>query len=139
MNPGDSAMPGWTKPYWHIERCRIGEISPGAGGSDRQWRSRLAEGNRSRRFVNPQRAAGNQGVLLGRAHPPSVHTNPVVTVGDQPVRASKRSAEWCLKAVDQCWSQKSKGIRSSERAAAKQAYDEAKSIYERILSETIRN
>ena len=44
---------------------------------------------------------------------PSSHTNPVfVTVGGKPIRASKKSAEWCLKSVDQCWSKKS---RRSER------------------------
>jgi hypothetical protein len=60
-------------------------------------------------------------------------------LGDKPVRASKRSAEWCIKAVEQCWSQKGKGILSSERATAKKACDEAESIYERILSEATRN
>jgi len=38
---------------------------------------------------------------------PAAHTNPVfVLVGDKPVRASKTSAEWCLNAVNQCWTQK---------------------------------
>ncbi len=46
---------------------------------------------------------------------PSSHTNPVfVVVGDEPIRASKKSAEWCLKSVDQCWSQKVKNTRDSE-------------------------
>ena len=32
---------------------------------------------------------------------PSSHTNPVfVSVGGKPIRASKKSAEWCLKSVD---------------------------------------
>ncbi len=35
----------------------------------------------------------------------SAHTNPIfVIVGDRPMRGSRQSAEWCLKAVDQCWS-----------------------------------
>jgi hypothetical protein len=38
---------------------------------------------------------------------PSAHTNPVfVLVDGQPIRASKRSAEWCLRGVDQCWKEK---------------------------------
>ncbi|HXI52721.1 MAG TPA: CehA/McbA family metallohydrolase, partial [Candidatus Saccharimonadales bacterium] len=38
---------------------------------------------------------------------PSSHSNPVfVLVDGKPIRASRRSAEWCLKGVDQCWSQK---------------------------------
>jgi hypothetical protein len=36
----------------------------------------------------------------------SSHTNPIfVIVNDKPIR-EKRSLEWCLKSVDQCWSQK---------------------------------
>jgi hypothetical protein len=27
-----------------------------------------------------------------------------VTVKGQPIRASRQSAEWCLRALDQCWS-----------------------------------
>ena len=44
---------------------------------------------------------------------PSSHTNPIwVLVEGRPVRASRRSAEWCLKGVDQCWSQKERFIAS---------------------------
>ena len=47
---------------------------------------------------------------------PSSHTNPIwVLVGGKPVRASRRSAEWCLKGVDQCWSQKERFIAAAER------------------------
>src|SRR5258705_531398 len=50
---------------------------------------------------------------------PSSHTNPIfVLVNDKPIRASRQSAEWCLKAVDQCWSQKSSHIRLEERGEA---------------------
>ncbi|MEQ2005342.1 MAG: CehA/McbA family metallohydrolase [Limisphaerales bacterium] len=131
-----------AKPYWHIERCRIGEtrrvpVEVIVNG-EVAWRKEIeADGSVSTLNV-PLEIKESSWVAVRIL--PSVHTNPVwVTVGDQPVRASKRSAEWCIKAVEQCWSQKGKGIRSSERATAKQAYDEAKSIYERILSETIRN
>ena len=42
-------------------------------------------------------------------------TNPVfVLVGEKPIRASRRSAEWCLKGVDQCWSQKQRFIKADE-------------------------
>ena len=44
---------------------------------------------------------------------PSSHTNPIfVLVGGKPIRASRKSAEWCLKGVDQCWSQKEQAIRA---------------------------
>ena len=67
----------------------------------------------------------------------SAHTNPIfVLVGDRPIRASKKSAEWCLKGVDQCWSQKSPRINPAERPAAERAYEHARERYRRILSES---
>jgi hypothetical protein len=67
----------------------------------------------------------------------SAHTNPIfIRVGGRPVRASRRSAEWCLKGVDQCWSQKSPRISPRERPAAQQAYDFARNRYRQILSES---
>ena len=68
---------------------------------------------------------------------PAAHTNPVfVVVGDRPIRASRRSARWCLAAVNQCWSQKAPRIRDGERDAARQAYDHARAVYKRRLGET---
>jgi hypothetical protein len=67
----------------------------------------------------------------------SAHTNPVfVLVGDSPIRTSKKSAEWCLKAVEQCWSQKSLRISAVERPVAQRAYDHARERYRLILSES---
>ena len=67
---------------------------------------------------------------------PSSHTNPVfVLVGGKPIRASKRSAEWCLKGVDQCWSQKEKYIAPAEMKDAKEAYEHAREAYRKILAE----
>ena len=66
----------------------------------------------------------------------SAHTNPIfVLVGGRPIRASRRSAEWCLKAVDQCWSQKSRRMGGAAREAAVVAYDHARARYRQILSE----
>jgi hypothetical protein len=68
---------------------------------------------------------------------PSSHTNPVfVLVGDRPVRASRRSAEWCLRAVDQCWTQKARQISAKERGAAEKAYEQARRVYRKILAES---
>ena len=67
----------------------------------------------------------------------SAHTNPIfVHVGERPIRASRRSAEWCLKAVDQCWSQKAPRISAAERPAAQRAYDQARARYRQIVSES---
>ncbi len=69
---------------------------------------------------------------------PSSHTNPVfVSVGGKPIRASRESARWCLAAVDQCWSQKRPQIRESEREEARQAYEHARTVYRRLLEESV--
>ena len=68
---------------------------------------------------------------------PSSHTNPVfVLVGENPIRASRRSAEWCLTAVNQCWTQKAPAIRTSEQAEARAAYDHAREVYKRLIAES---
>jgi hypothetical protein len=71
---------------------------------------------------------------------PSPHTNPVFAIVDgKPVRASRTSAEWCLNAVNQCWTQKSARIRPGELAEAKQAYDHPREVYRRLISESSGN
>ena len=67
---------------------------------------------------------------------PSVHTHPVfVRVNDKPIRASKRSAQWCRACVDKVWEVKSPFVRENERPAAAAAFDHARRVYERIISE----
>jgi hypothetical protein len=68
---------------------------------------------------------------------PSAHTNPVfVLVDGKPIRASKRSAEWCLRGVDQCWKEKQPTYDADEQEDAVKAYDHARAVYRRILSES---
>jgi hypothetical protein len=68
---------------------------------------------------------------------PNVHTNPVfVTVGGQPIRASRRSAEWCLRGVDQCWKEKQKFYADAEQDEAAKAYEHAREVYRRIVRES---
>ena len=70
---------------------------------------------------------------------PSSHSNPIfVLVDGKPIRASKRSAEWCLKGVDQCWSQKERFLRRGlpgELETAKNDYDHAREIYRKLIQE----
>ena len=69
--------------------------------------------------------------------PGCAHTNPIfVTMGGKPIRASRRSAQWCLDAVDQCWSRKAPQIRAREREAAARAYERARAEYRAILAES---
>ena len=68
---------------------------------------------------------------------PSSHTNPVfVLVGDRPIRASRKSAEWCIKSVEQCWSQKERFIHANEMDDAIAAYHHARQVYRQRLLET---
>jgi len=70
-----------------------------------------------------------------RIHP-HAHSNPIwVTVNDQPVRASKASAEWCLRSVEQCWIAKRPTYSIEELDAARTAYEHARNAYKRILAE----
>jgi hypothetical protein len=67
---------------------------------------------------------------------PQLHTNPVnVRVGDAPIRASRRSALWCIETIERLRENRRNSIRESERAAAMQAYDEAIEKFRRIAAE----
>ena len=66
----------------------------------------------------------------------SSHPNPIfVLVDGKPIRASKRSVEWCLKGVDQCWSQKERTYKPAEKEDAKLAYAHAREVYTKLLAE----
>jgi hypothetical protein len=68
---------------------------------------------------------------------PSSHTNPIFVVMDgKPIRASKKSAEWCYEAVDVCWNAKQEKIRPTEIEEARKAYDHAKVVYNQIIKES---
>jgi hypothetical protein len=68
---------------------------------------------------------------------PSSHTNPIwVTVDKKPVRASRKSAEWLLKAVDVCYNAKVNRVRVEERGEMAQAYEYARQEYRRLIQES---
>ncbi|MCA9184450.1 MAG: CehA/McbA family metallohydrolase [Planctomycetales bacterium] len=127
------------KPYWHVERARVGttrnvpvELIVNGEAVDR--REVVADGTvQSIEFdYQPDRSSWVALRIF-----PSCHTNPVfVEVDGQPIRASRRSAEWCLKAVDTCWEQKKAQTRQSELADAEAAYDVARQAYRKILEES---
>lgn len=126
------------KPYWELERARIGDtrtvpVEVIVNGKAVARKEVPADGTfRDLEFEVPM--AKSSWVAM-RIYPSS-HTNPVfVTVGGKPVRASRASAEWCLKGVDQCWSKKEPLIRPEEKAEAKRAFDAARDMYRAILKE----
>jgi hypothetical protein len=126
------------KPYWDLERSRIGE--------SRKVPLELV--------VNGQPVARQEIVADGVLRPvsfdynidrsswialrilPSSHTNPIFAlVADKPIR-TKASAEWCLRAVDQCWRQKESRIRIEERGEAQRAYEFAREAYRQRIKES---
>ncbi|MES2790250.1 MAG: CehA/McbA family metallohydrolase [Planctomycetota bacterium] len=123
------------KPYWHLERCRVGDtrevpVEVVVNGKVAATRNILADGDiRDLSFDLDITDSSWVAVRIL----PSVHTNPIfIEIGGKPIHASKKSAEWCAQAVDACWSSKQNGIREPERAAAKAAYEKAKEIYQQI-------
>ncbi|HZT33905.1 MAG TPA: CehA/McbA family metallohydrolase [Bryobacteraceae bacterium] len=127
------------KPYWDLERARIGDtrkvpLELVVNGQAVARQEILADGQ-IRPVSFDYRIERSSWVALRIL--PSSHTNPVfVLVGDKPIRASQASAEWCLRAVDQCWKQKSPRIRLEERGEAERVYQAAREAYRARLRET---
>ncbi len=137
-NPEIQNRPLDQKPYWDIERARIAE--------DRKVPVEL--------IINGQAVERQEIVANGEVVPvqfeasidrsswvalrifPSSHTNPVFVIVDgKPIRASRRSAQWCLDAVEVCWNEKVDRIREEERDAARAAYNVASQTYQTILED----
>jgi hypothetical protein len=67
-------------------------------------------------------------------HFPQLHTNPVsVLVAGQPIRASRKSAQWCQEVIDLLWKNRERAIAPAERPAARAAFDRALARYREIL------
>ncbi len=128
-----------AQPYWHLERARIGQsrevpVEVVINGYPAARKNIVADGTlRDIAFDLPiERSSWVALRIL-----PSSHTNPIFVIIDgKPIRADRRSAEWCLKAVDQCWGQKSPRISAKERTEAEAAYEHARQVYRRILAES---
>jgi hypothetical protein len=127
------------KPFWGIERARIGDsrevpVEIVVNGKSVAKQKLLADGAaRVLKFDVPIQTSG----WIAARILPAAHTNPIfVTVAGKPMRPSHRSAQWCLDAVNQCWSQKSPHIALAERAAAQQAYDHAREVYRHLIDQS---
>ncbi len=125
------------KPYWHIERARIGNtrqviVELVVNGQPLEARAAEADGvlRRLSFEFKPERSCWVALRVLGGAH-----TNPIwVTVAGQPIRI-KRSAQWCREAVEVCWKQKVLRIREGERAEEAALYERGRRFYERMMAE----
>lgn len=139
-NPEDGApSPSRQQPQWSPEHARIRgtrDVTVEAVLNGRPVASQRVTADGALRDVTfdipIERSSWIAIRILG-----SAHTNPLfIRIAGRPIRSSKRSAEWCLKAVDQCWSQKSPRINRLEREIAQRAYDYARNRYRQILSES---
>ena len=136
---GIAKRPLSQKPYWELERSRLGAsrkvpVELVVNGKAVAKQELDADGKIADLNFNVPIEKSSWVALRVW---PSSHTNPIwVTVDDKPVRASKSSAEWCLKAVDVCWKQKERNYRPGEKEAAAKAYEFAREAYRKILAES---
>jgi hypothetical protein len=126
-------------PYWDVERARVGAsrevpVELVVNGRVAERKTVLADGTvREVSFELPIRQSSWLAVRIL----PSSHTNPIFALVDgKPIRASRRSAEWALAGVNQCWTQKAPRIKPEELEAARQAYDHAREVYRRRIEES---
>ncbi len=127
------------KPYWHVERARI----PGTrevpvellvNGLPVATKNLPADGQvYDLEFDVPIKKSSWIAVRILA----SSHTNPIFALVDRkPVRASRRSAEWLLAAVNQCWTQKAPQTRDADKEQARKAYDHAPQVYRTRIAES---
>lgn len=128
------------KPYWNVERCRIGDsrkvpVEVIVNGEVVATRELVCDGSTVPMEFDveiPHSSWVAVRIL------PSCHTNPIfVEVAGQPIRASRRSAEWCVKAVENCWESKQRLISNADKKQAAPAYEKAKAIYRSIAEESV--
>jgi hypothetical protein len=125
-------------PYWDIERARIGEtrnvpVELVVNGYPVARQEILADGAmRDVSFDVPVEKSSWVAVrILG-----SSHTNPIfILVGGKPIRASAKSAQWCLDGVEKCWAEKERFIKADEMADAKEAYEHARVVYRELINQ----
>jgi hypothetical protein len=137
-DPSKKRRPYDQKPYWDIERARVEgtrqvPVEAVVNGYPAGRQLMAADGVlRDLSFeVKVERSSWVALRIL-----PSSHTNPIfLEVGAKPIRASRRSAEWCLKGVDRCWSQKERFLKADEIDGARRDYDHAREVYQRLIRE----
>lgn len=70
-------------------------------------------------------------------HFPQLHTNPVnVIVAENPIRASQKSALWCIETIHQLWRARESKIGDDEKPAARAAFNRAIETFKHIAEES---
>ncbi|MBM1105905.1 CehA/McbA family metallohydrolase [Aurantibacter crassamenti] len=139
VKPLDTRGEYWLlRPYWNLERSRIGNsrtipVELIVNGEVVDKKIITADGDLTNISFN---TAIMQSSWVAIRIPNSAHTNPIfVMVNNKPIRANKKSAEWCLKAVDVCWDSKKDLMNDKERILAQKDYAHAKKVYQQILND----
>lgn len=128
-------LPLTEKPYWDIERARIGKtrnisVELIVNGTAVDTAVVAADGQvRDVKFSFPVVKSGWMALRVYA----SSHSNPVFIKVDNKAINEKKSVEWCLAALDQCWKMKEPNIREAEKKAAEAAYDNARKVYRKLL------
>ncbi len=126
------------KPYWDVERARVGttrEVPVELIVNGYPVARKLIEADGKIQQITFDVPIERSSWVAIRILPSS-HTNPIfVLVDGKPVRASRRSAEWCLKGVDICASQKRQFMKGDELQDFNAAYDHARAAYQKLLTE----
>lgn len=132
-----ASKPLFTQPFWHIERARKAgtrSVNVELIVNGRVVERKEIEADGDWNDIRFDYRITKSAWIATRIFPSS-HTNPLfVTVDHAPI-LEEQSLEWCLRAVDQCWKEKSKQIRRSELDDAGQAYEHARRIYDERLQQ----
>ncbi|MHB8735157.1 MAG: CehA/McbA family metallohydrolase, partial [Terriglobales bacterium] len=137
-HPEIQSRPLDQKPYWTIERARIGAtnkvpVELVVNGRVAARQEVVADG--TLRDVTFDVPLARSSWIAARILP-AAHTNPIfVLVNHEPIR-SRASAEWCLRAVQQCWTQKSPLIKAAEQAAARATFTHAEEVYRTLIEDS---
>ena len=126
------------QPYWDIERARIGtsrkvRVELIVNGFSVDTTEITADGKMN--DVTFNYPVNHSSWIALRVYPSS-HTNPVFIIVDGKPIHERKSAEWCRKAVDQCWKMKQANIRAEEHPAAEEAYNKARKVYDQIIQDS---
>ncbi|HSU59566.1 MAG TPA: CehA/McbA family metallohydrolase [Bryobacteraceae bacterium] len=127
------------EPYWTIERARIGDsrdvpVELVVNGKAAARKTVTADG--AVHDISFDVPIAQSSWVAARIMP-AAHTNPIfVMVDGKPIRASRASAEWCINAVHQCWTQKAARISADQLPAARAAYDHAEQVYKGLEQES---
>jgi hypothetical protein len=132
-------LPLDEKPYWDVERARVGDLREVpveiiVNGRVVAQKNIAADGKLYPLEFDVQ--VSESSWIAARVLA-AAHTNPVFAlIQDKPIRASRRSAEWCLNAVNQCWTQKAARMSQHDLVEARTAYDHAREVYRQRISES---